>query len=359
MKTNAAWGNDGSSFEKERKQELEKILNVGKEDLDPIPEQKQTETPQQTAPPETATQDQDAGNEEESTKYDNILRQNYGFSDDEINDKARKIAKSWTHVQAMAVKNKQEAQQYKSVVENLNSVLSKYPSLYEKLEQAAKGQYTENPEPKETVTTVQPKNMGELGDDVSERDLIEGGYITAAELEGLGEYARQRKLLRAEAKYIREREVNNYLNDIQTKQDTLAKQQEAERLRAENERRLSDGFDNFIAKTGVNFAELDQNVVDLINKRVAYTRDPNNPQLIAEDAFDLVGPSVLAQAGIQLTQPQTTTRVDNKTTIQDTGTSFSKNSPPSKRKLTLSEQLSERANNRYISTQPRSKFKLT
>src|SRR5690625_4812612 len=273
MKKNDAWRNEASSFEKEKK------IKIIKEDIDKITEQKQTETP------ETATQDQDAGNEEESTKYDNILRQNYGFSDDEINDKARKIAKSWTHVQAMAVKNKQEAQQYKSVVENLNSVLSKYPSLYEKLEQAAKGQYTENPEPKETVTTVQPKNMGELGDDVSERDLIEGGYITAAELEGLGEYARQRKLLRAEAKYIREREVNNYLNDIQTKQDTLAKQQEAERLRAENERRLSDGFDNFLAKTGVNFAELDQNVVDLINKRVAYTRDPNNPQLIAEDAF--------------------------------------------------------------------------
>src|SRR5690625_1343218 len=114
MKTNAAWGNDGSSFEKERKQELEKILNVGKEDLDPIPEQKQTETPQQTAPPETATQDQDAGNEEESTKYDNILRQNYGFSDDEINDKARKIAKSWTRSEERRVGKERRCRRAKS-----------------------------------------------------------------------------------------------------------------------------------------------------------------------------------------------------------------------------------------------------
>lgn len=325
----------------------------------PEPEKKEPETdkkePESTEPEQKKAQDAD----NELSKYDNVLINTYGVTEEELEkgispDKARKLAKSWAEIQSTATKTKQEASQHKQVVDNLNAVLQKYPSLYEKLNQAVQGQYEENPT--KTEPKGQPQPQGQLDYDVSEDDLIKQGYLKAEELQGLDDLAKQRKLLRAEARYIRETESKNYMNDIKTQQENLHKQQELEQVHKENELRATQGFDNFVAQYGVNFAELDDNVVKQINKRMIHTLDPEDPRKIAEDAFEISAIQVLRKQGLM---PETKVKPSGKdvSQIEDTGTSFSK-ATKSKQTKSLDEQLRERAAQQFTqSNDPKKQFK--
>lgn len=323
-------------------------------------EAQKTETPTvedtkkepETVQPESTAKEtpQDADNE--LAKYDNILRNTFGFNDEEINDKARKAAKSWSETQSLATKAKQEASQQKQIVDNLNAVLEKYPSLYEQLEKAAQGQYVENPS-KEPVG--QPNNTGQLDQDVSEEQLVQAGYLTQEDLNGLDEFSKQRKILRAEAKYIREQESKNYMNDIKTQQETLRKQQELTQIQAENKRRAEEGFDSFVRTYGVNFAELDDSVVTQIQKRMQYTLDPSNPRLIAEDAFEIAASQILKSQGL-LNQPVETQR-KSVSEIEDSGKTFSKATKPEV-KGTMADELRKRAYKNFTeNNDPKSKYK--
>lgn len=316
------------------------------------PEEKESKKEPETVKPESTAKEtpQDADNE--LAKYDNILRNTFGFNDEEINDKARKAAKSWSETQSLATKAKQEASQQKQIVDNLNAVLEKYPSLYEQLEKAAQGRYEENPkqEPK-----GQPNNTGQLDYDVSEEQLVQSGYLTQEDLNGLDEFTKQRKILRAEAKYIREQESKNYMNDIKTQQDTLRKQQEQTQIQSENKRRAEDGFDNFVRAHGVNFAELEPEVVSQIQKRMQYTLDPSNPQLIAEDAFEIAASQILKSQGL-FNQPVETQR-KTVSQIEDSGKTFSKATKPEV-KGTMADELRKRAYKNFTdNNDPKSKYK--
>lgn len=314
----------------------------------PTPETKEPETVKAESADKGQPQDADS----ELSKYDNILKNTFGFNDEEINDKARKAAKSWSETQSLATKAKQEASQHKQVVDNLNAVLQKYPSLYEQLEKAAQGRYDENPQKE---PNGQPNQAGQLDYDVTEDDLVRDGYLKAEDLQGLDELAKQRKILRAEAKYIREQESKNYVNDIKTQQENLRKQQELTQIQAENKRRAESGFDEFVRTYGVNFAELEPEVVSQIQKRMQYTLDPENPRLIAEDAFEVSASRILGQRGL-LKQPTQTQKADVGQ-IEDTGRTFSKATKP-EGKTTMDAELRKRAYQNFTSnTDPKSKYK--
>lgn len=342
MSKEAVTGVKQDQLEKQGRDSLEAALGAKVE-------AQKTEEPE-TAPAEEAkqeTQPQDAN--PELSKYDNILKNTFGFTDEEINDKARKAAKSWSETQSIATKAKQEASQHKQIVDNLNAVLEKYPSLYDQLHLAAKGQYVENPQKQEPIG--QPTNKGELDYDVSEDELVRSGYLKAEDLEGMDELSKQRKILRAEARYIREQESKNYMNDIKTQQENLRKQQEIQRLTAENKRRAEEGFDNFVRSYGVNFAELEPDVINQIQKRMQYTLDPSNPNLIAEDAFEIAASRVL-----NLT-PQPTSQKKDVAQITDTGRTFTKATKP-EGKTTMADELKKRAYQQFLSNNdPKSKYK--
>lgn len=319
---------------------------------DPTPQAKPETKEPEVVKAESAEQGKPQDVDSELSKYDNILKNTFGFTDEEITDKSRKAAKSWSETQSLATKAKQEASQHKQVVDNLNAVLQKYPSLYEQLEKAAQGRYNENPqqEPK-----GQPNKAGQLDYDVSEEELVRQGYLNAEDLQGLDELAKQRKMLRAEAQYIRKQESENYANDIRTQQDNLRKQQEITQIQTENKRRAETGFDEFVRSHGVNFAELEPEVVAQIQKRMQYTLDPENPRLIAEDAFEVAASRILGQRGL-LNQSTPTQKADM-SQIEDTGRTFSKATKP-EGKLSMDAELRKRAYQNFTSNNdPKSKYK--
>lgn len=352
-------GIDEKQLESKGKESLEKALNqkVEQSKVEAAPESEpDKKEPEKDSKSQEPKKTQDADNE--LSKYDNVLMNMYGVTEEELEkgispDKARKLAKSWAEIQSTATKTKQEASQHKQIVDNLNAVLQKHPSLYEQLQKAAQGQYQENPINQESKDQPQPQEQLE---DVSEDDLIKQGYLKADELEGLDDLAKQRKILRAEAKYIRETESKNYLNDIKTQQENLRKQQELEQIQKENELRATQGFDNFVAQYGVNFAELDDSVVKQINKRMMHTLDPDDPRKIAEDAFEISATQVLRKNGL-LPQQKVQPSGKDVSQIEDTGKSFSK-ATQSKRNKTLDEQLRERAAQQFVqSNDPKKQFK--
>lgn len=325
-------------------------------------QQKEIETKEPDTPdePKQAQQQSDEPAQDaidsELSKYDNILVNTFGYDETEISDKDRKIAKSWAEIQSTATKSKQEAQQHKQYLEQLNGVLGQHPSLYKKLEQALNGQYQENPVKEEPKGQSQP-NKGQLDyDDISEDKLVSEGYLSQDELNGLDDLAKMRKVMRAEAKYIREQERDNYLNDIKNGQETLRKQQEAQTIKQENEQRATQGFDQFVTKYGVNFAELDDSVMQQIQKRMLVTLDPEDPRKIAEDAFEVAASRVLPQHGVSLQQKVQPSgkSVDQ---IQDSGKTFSKATKQQSKK-DISSQLRERAIKHAAgSMNPKDKFK--
>lgn len=360
MSKEAVTGVKEDQLAKQGRESLEAALG-GKVEAQKAQETKKEETEvkkePETAKVESVDKDKSQDADNELSKYDNVLMKTYGVTEEELEkgispDKARKLAKSWVEIQSSTTKTKQEASQHKAVVDNLNAVLQKYPSLYEKLEQAAQGRYDENPQKE---SKEQPNKAGQLDYDVSEDELVQQGYLNAEDLQGLDELAKQRKILRAEAKYIREQESKNYMNDIKTQQENLRKQQELTQIQAENKRRAEEGFDEFVRSYGVNFAELEPEVVSQIQKKMQYTLDPSNPKLIAEDAFELAASQILRQRGL-LNQSAPTPKADV-SKIEDTGRTFSKASKP-EGKLSMDAELRKRAYKNFTSNNdPKSKYK--
>ena len=320
-------------------------------------QQQEPDTPEE---PKQAQQQSDEPAQDaidsELSKYDNILVNTFGYDETEISDKDRKIAKSWAEIQSTATKSKQEAQQHKQYLEQLNGVLGQHPSLYKKLEQALNGQYQENPVQEEPKGQPQP-NKGQLDyDDISEDKLISEGLLSKDELDGLDDLAKMRKIAKAQVKYVTQQELQNYSTQIKNQQENLRKQQETQTIKQENEQRATQGFDEFVAKYGVNFAELDDSVMQQIQKRMLVTLDPEDPRKIAEDAFEVAASRVLPQHGVSLQQKVQPSgkSVDQ---IQDTGKTFSKATKQQSKK-DMASQLRERAIKHAAgSTNPKDKFK--
>lgn len=317
-----------------------------------------SEEPKQTQPQSESKETQDA-TDSELSKFDNILINTYGFDESEINDKVRKVAKSWAGIQSTATKTKQEAQQYKQYIDQLNDVIESYPSLGQKLEQAVNGQYKENPTSNGEPQQGQPQqpNKGQLDyDDISEDTLVSEGYLSKDGFDGLDEATKMRKIMRAEAKYIADKNVNDFRQQIKQEQQNLQKQKETEQIQKENERRATQGFDEFVANHGVNFAELDDEVMQQIQKKMVVTLDPDNPRMISEDAFEYAAKSVLPKYGVNLQQPVSNGPKKSINQIEDTGKTFSKATKQQGEK-TLEDQLRERAQrNASQSVNPKQQF---
>lgn len=330
-------GQQTKDLETKGREELEKALNNKKEQHKPEPEpEKKQEQKTQEKEVKPSKEVQDA-NDEEDVKYDNILKNTFGFGDGEIDPKARKLAKSWAEMQSMTTKTKQEKQQLEQVVNGLDSLTKKYPKLYEDFKRASEGRYEEENPSQEP--SGQPDIKGQLEDDsVTEEQLIKSGYLSKSEIEGLDELAKQRKIFNAEAKYIRQQEREALKKELRSERDNLRKEDEQNRITQENKRRAEEGFDKFIRETGTNLSEVSDEEYQKIQRRMLTILDPDDPRMIAEDAFEIAAERVL---GVQK-QPQQQ-RSSNIDELEDTGVTFNRQQTRQKGKVSLEQQLRERA----------------
>lgn len=244
-------------------------------------------------------QNENSGETETDANSDELVsfvKNTFGFSEDEIDDRVLKVAKSVKESQRefnkfynnefQPVKKKAEA------FENFDSFLQSQPDLLEQIQNRAKGN-KENPSQSENHTVN--SNKGKLDDDldVDEKKLIQEGYVDQTELDSLDELARERKLLRAEAKYIREHGLKEYQNKLR---DTYQQEQtriEKERQQQEAKRKYNKSFDNFLDEyPEVDFSDPQYNQhLDKINEMTARLID------VEDDPFKTSAEVVLGKQG--------------------------------------------------------------
>lgn len=265
--------------------------------------QEQNESAQQNQNNSGETEADATQDSEELVKY---VKETFGVPEDEIEESHLKIAKSAKESQRefnrfynnefQPVKKKAEA------FENYDQFLQQNPDILEQIESRAKGN-NENPSQNES-RKVNSNQQGKLDDDldVDEKTLVQQGYVDQSELDQMDDLARERKLLRAEAKYIRDQERERLRNDIRSvKEEEEQKFQEQQR-KQQLKQKYNKSFDNFLNEyPQVDFSKPEFNQhLDKINEMTTRLID------VEDDPFKTSAEIVLNRAGKlpQQNQPQ-------------------------------------------------------
>lgn len=354
--------NTANATKKDQQQETQ---NQGRESLEKALDQKkqqqaqssnETETQNEQSQQETQetnTQQQQVEKSDESqdadelSKYDNVLKNTYGVTEEELEEgvspeKARKMAKSWSEMQSTTTKTKQQKQEYEQTVNAINQLMQQDPSLYEHMQAVKNGNSYENPNQQESITEQPADNKGQLdSESVTEDTLVKEGYLDSSELQGLDELARQRKVARAEIQYEKDKTLSEFRNGLKQEQENLQKQQEQKQIKQYNKQKLEEGFDQFVADTGYNLAEVPDEVFNEIKNEAFYDRQGQDPRKIKEDAFPVAAKRVLRRRGMWDSNTQQT-QAAKRQTMEDTGVEMNQ-AQQKQSKLSPSEELKKRA----------------
>lgn len=299
---------------------------------------------QQTQNQQPQQQSQEQGQEEDLTKYDNVVKQTFGIPEDQINDYTRKMAKSWASQQSEYSKLKSQYNQEKQDLDRFNQILESNPDLKEEIQKAKEGKRQQKQEnsQQESQSSEKPKSGNNSGD-VDEQTLIQQGYLTEGDLEGLTELERQNKKFKAELQYDKDQTLNEWQEQRQKAEQEQEQKKTQEQKNQVNQDRANKGFDDLVAK-GVNLSELpDDQFNSLISQMKAY-RDPNDMHLLDENALELAAykQGLLSQQNMSNDQQQ-------QKTLNDTGFSTNKQQPSNETK-DINQELTERAKDKYRKT---------
>lgn len=316
--------------------------------------QQKQETSQQQQQQEAQQSDsaEDAGGDNELAEYDSMLKSTFGFNDDNITDEARKLAKSYAEIQSSATKAQQEKKKYQKQLQNVDGLFKKDPSLFEHAQAVAEGKSFENPKQQQDSQsgTTSNQSKGQLNSEdgsVDEQTLISQGYVQESDLEGLDEVQRDKALARAEIRFEKDRTINEIKQSVQEDREQARKAREQQTIQSTNEDRLTNGLDNFVKETGFNLAGLDDDVFEEIQRKAMVDRDPDDPRLVADDAFEMAARRVLTRKGL-MEQNTQQTQQQKKQQMQDTGNSFNQRQRGQQKKdLSMAEELAERSKKQF------------
>lgn len=203
----------------------------------------------------------------------------------------------------------------KNLNDNVENVLNQNPALRSLFEKATQGQDVESlinqmskPSQGKSTGSIDPSDQGKLETDeflpTTER-LIELGYIKQ-NLDNLTDFDRERAVLNAQSKYMREKtpeliqnQVNNALSNARQEEQ---KKSEIQKLTDENTTRFEDGFDQAVINYGLNFTGEHKDLFDEIYTEAKAMRDPSEQRLIRENAVDIATREVLNRHNIQPNQ---------------------------------------------------------
>lgn len=306
------------------------------------------ESTQESSPQEDKAETQDA--DPNVDKYKNLLVNTFGFDEGEITEKDIKLAKSYAEAQSGMTKSRQEALDYKQTVDGLQQVFKKAPSLYEQLVAVAQGKEPENLSTEENRKSDNSQNIGQLEQNstVSEQELIQGGYLSKEDLNGLDDLAKERVLAKAELRYDKDKLRQEYRNELQQERKTVQEQAQQEQAQAANRQRVDKGWDDYVMNYGVNFSEVSDDQLQQIKQNVQYIRDPQNPNLISEDAVEIAANRVLGNSVAN----KNPVKPSGKTVegLTDSGKSVSKSRGNASGEKTQEEQLRQMAIDNFRNT---------
>lgn len=221
----------------------------------------------------------------------------------------KKIAKSYLESQKQFTKLQDQyrqtdsrVQEFESQFQALNNLLERYPSLAKQVEKAIKGEYSES----QTVSSEEPKGKpaptteGKLDSTSTlptEQTLVQQGYIDPTDKDRLSTLDYERKVLEAQIRYARE-DLPRTIAEQTRKQYNQSLEQERKRQALEqqkqiNEQRFSESFDRAVGKFGLDFTSTHAHLQDQILNAVKAYRDPDNINLLSDDAVELAAERIL------------------------------------------------------------------
>lgn len=334
------------------KEEVDNSVAEDKENLkkQEAGQQKSPESGSKQTEPDNSDSNEDANFD---PKYVNYLKDTYGFSDGEINEKTVKIAKSDIEKQRYGSKLKSELDKYKKTVQGVEGIFDKNPDLYEEFESAMQGKRdTKNQTNKESGKDKPSKNVDKLRTSVTEEQLIEDGYLDKSALEGMSDYERRLEVKSAMIDHKadqREKAFAESLDQIETERQ---EKKTANQIKTENNKRFNDGLDDLIATYKIDLdAEENEGLYTRIAKRAATIGDVNNKKLIDKKAVEM---AARMELGDKLVPRGDNEQPENSNgRNRDTGFNVdkSKNSNKGNKRTTAWDEIDKRAsyfNGRYV-----------
>lgn len=240
--------------------------------------------------------------EEETTKLQSILENTFGGD-------PLKAAKSWREAQSFAAQLKQQLKEVQRENESIMDTLERYPELGELVERAYKGEDIQNffrskePEGKPASST---ERQLDSPDTITVEMLSEAGLVKASEFEFLSEAQKAERIRQAKLTYqqimlpttIAKKAAEEFQKQIEEKQAQQELQRQEQTNRQLNTQRWKSGIELAAETFGLEFAGKDSELLDDIEKYAKYYRDPDNPNVIDEEAVYLATQRVLRAKGI-------------------------------------------------------------
>lgn len=271
----------------------DQIAQAGKVTKQEPPVEPKNELP--VEPKNELQEDPKTGNQGPSVdeKDINTLKNTFGVDFEQVPESLRdgvlKMAKSYREAQGKFTRELEQRQLFEQTLTNFEATLKSYPEVWDTVEKIARGEYTQQT----TGNSKQePKGQPKIPSQpaiVDEQTLIQEGYLTESQLDGLDELAKARLVAKAEIAYYKDQQLKQL--EQQTR-ETLEKVEEDRKrkdreayINTTNTQRFNESFDRFVSEYGVDFTALDEDTINAIRRRTNGIRDMDDPSLIDPDAF--------------------------------------------------------------------------
>lgn len=252
----------------------------------------------------------DSSEDSETAKYREFVKNTWGV--DNPSEQMLNTAKSYVNLQSKYTKTAQERKQYEQIVSQLDNLIQKQPKLKSILERAVAGEDIENllsgsdgtvQDRQSSTPTNDAKQLKDSTDfDVSDKTLIDGGYLDPNKRDYLSSTEWETEKLRAMQKYIMKSAAEEAAKASETaferKQREYQEQMERQQLEQTQKQRYNTGFNKAVQR-GWDFAGEHEDILEEVNNEIKSFRDPRDTRLIREDAFDIALELVAKRRGIQ------------------------------------------------------------
>lgn len=313
---------------------------------------------------EVETQESTEDANEERQRNINTLQNQFGTNLEDIpenfREEALKMAKSYRHAQGKytqatqqrsELENKlEEAQKAQQVVQNLDGFLQQNPDIDRMIQQRMNG----NPQQTGQEPQGQPNSVPQSQGQLTEQQLINAGYVSSGELQGLDDFARKERLMDARIEYKADQKLNQYQQKLQEADQNFQQKKQKQQIDKLNKKRKDDGIDRFVSDYGVDLSQLDKQTIQAVTRRAELILDPSgNGNLIDQDAYYDALRKELALRGNLPEQAQQQRANINQ--LQNTGVSVNKRTD-SRRPQSLNdivEQKEQERRNSLANTHPR------
>lgn len=221
-----------------------------------------------------------------------------------------KAVKSWREAQSAFTQLRNQYKNVNTEYEEVLKVMDGNPKLKELFEKAYQGEDIQNFFEKTKEPDGKPNSFDEskLKNSTDEKTLVQAGLLDPTELSLMTDVQKAATIRQAQLSYLEKtlperlaKETAERLNKQIAEQEQAKKEQQSqEENKRLNNARWKTGIETVAQEYGLNFTGDDQPLLDEIERYAKFYRDPDNPNVIDEEAVLLATQRVARLKNIKL-----------------------------------------------------------